>query len=587
MLTNTYVLKCAKKNQDKAYKTIYTNLGLISNFQPNNKSFSTIEDPDYRIDSLGHFYFSDSLDFYPYADSKKLLEKIEFSNPIDFLKNISGGLYSIWILDKKENKLYISTENFGATGIFIKEEKEEIYISNNQFAINQKCNFNESASIEFLTYGYLPYSDSLFEHTKRLAPYSIISIDLLELNIKIMKKDEFKYLSPDERFSDPRKILIDLKLAFDQYFKRIPKLKAFMGLSGGYDSRLIAAFLRDSKTSAIHYKNSNKAEQVSATKTSLYCKIPLRIEKFPDESPSRYSKNMSSQFSSISSFEYSHVLHLQENVKISSAHLYFDGYIGDTILGGTYFESKPKNMKFLFKYLFFQESKDESLPKDVIKWLDFVSDREILNWQDISDFASQEIIEKINKKKLLVLESLKGKVYTKEDLIEAWKHLTRARCMISMGPSGINQFIPACVPFLDNRIFSKCLNISKKLRSMDRIYNMFWNKYFPELARITKARTGSSPKFGNILFRLHHIWNSIGKKIYEKFAKPKDQYIDSNSYLSNEANMKLWMELKLPSSRIPKSIAQYLNENTIEELTKNPRLFLRLMSLQNYARLGD
>ncbi|PJE01553.1 MAG: hypothetical protein CK427_10405 [Leptospira sp.] len=583
MIENTYIFQCSKDNVNNSQE-IFKNCYLKNSFSSASQVIIHEEDENFRIDAFGHFYFSNSKNIYPYSDSNHLLKDLSISNPIEFLNSIAGGLYSIWILDKKNNKLYASTENFGATALYWKATETSILLSNNQFALNSECNFDEMSSFEFLIYGYLPLSDSLFALTKRLQPNKLIMIDLKTIKLMLVDKKSFAYLAPKNRYSNQDEILEKMQKAFQEYFERIMNLDSFFGLSGGYDSRLIAAYLKNTNSHAIHYMNSDLLERKAASLTAKLSNLPLQMEIFPEEAPTLYHDNMRYQYLSISSFEYSHVLHLQENAKLSNAKFYVDGYIGDTIFGGTYFEAKRKNIFYLLKYLFFQESKDEPLPEDIHEWNKIISDREILDYSKMDFLPKDSIKNHIELKTKEVLGSIKENIYTKEDLMEKWKHVTRARCMISMGPTGINLFMPACVPFLDNKILEICLNTTKNLRSMDRLYNLFWKKYFLEYAKIAKARTGSYAIYGNFVFRLHHIFNTLYKKFYEFFFSTKDRYIDTKSYVFSDKNSALWMNLRSDLSKLPLSIREYIEKSDFNSLVKDERFFLRLMSLCNYAR---
>ncbi|MCB1178485.1 MAG: hypothetical protein KDK36_12945, partial [Leptospiraceae bacterium] len=466
------------------------------------------------------------------------------------------------------------TEELAISPLYYNDKFE---FSNNQFIISKNYNPSDLSCIEFLEYGYLPFSDSLYTEVKRKHPDEILKFSLEEKSIKSIPIP--LNFHKGYQFDSIEKSLEDLNKAFIQFFSRIKDQRTFFGLSGGYDSRIIAAYLQNTNSSCIHYLNSDKTERLSAEKVSILSNIPIKKEKFPKDSPFLYFSKFSSRFINLSSFEYSHVLHLQENSLQKEYDVYIDGYIGDTILGGTYFETKKKDLIYSLKYISFLEKFNSRIPdKNIL--INYLTDKESLFYQN-SDLP-ESYKKFIYSHKNSLLEKLLPHSKNLETLEESWKHYTRARKMISMGPTGINLQIPAFSPFIDKKIKSICFSIPQEYRNMDRIYNLFWKKYFSEFSKIPKSRTGGKAYRGNFIYRLQHIINNIIKKIQKSNS---EEYISIRDYISHPNNLFLKELIENSNNQFLSNFQKAFYNLKIPK-SKEDQYFLRMASLGLFLKEG-
>ncbi|MCB1158230.1 MAG: hypothetical protein KDK45_12070, partial [Leptospiraceae bacterium] len=499
------------------------NLAIYSRIPKDSVSFFFRKLENYVICLQGNFYLDSALSIDTAKNLDEFSEKLNQIGVEAAISCIRGGLFSLAVYDKKSLNLYLKTDNMGINPLFYRVDDEEIEISDNQFSISSKENVSYLACIEYLKFGYLPFSPSLFENIQRLMPEEFICIHTQSRQLTKTDKMWYKYVSVGERHCDIIESTERIHIALESYFSLMPEKKYMLGLSGGYDSRLILAFLSYRNPELLHFQNRDNSRDTNlAKKAAELAGLSLNVMGFPQNALALFHTNLRHTFRNLNSLEYSHLLFLHYLINEQKPAYYVDGCAGDTILGGTYYFEGGKDPISVLKYIYMQGNYNHPFQS-----MRSYEERLYSQRESVTDFYMQELIGKdekveIRKKMRAIVQFLKAYSQTHEDLLEAIGHYTRTRCLLSTGPTGSLSTVPCLVPFLDREIKKAALDTSKDLRSMDRLYNHYWNQYHPEFSRIRRSGTGGKASSGNVLYRLQHVINYTMKKL---------QYLPDNSFL--------------------------------------------------------
>ena len=129
------------------------------------------------------------------------------------------------------------------------------------------------------------------------------------------------------------------------------------------------------------------------------------------------------------------------------------------------------------------------------------------------------------------------------------------------------------------------MGLSKKLRAGDRVYNAFYRRRFPELARLPKENTGGNATQSVTAYRLTHLTTSGARKLVSRLPRwmksggAAGGNLDGfqRSYLANGDNLSFFGEVnrrnrdRLAAIGIPPA--------TETEISDAPILALRRVSL--------
>jgi len=196
------------------------------------------------------FYKSDLYD----ADSiANLLNGINSLSDLKTVLKELNGFYGI--IKRLDDKILIATDHIGSIPIFysIQDKKnqkyEQIFVSDSFNQIikqTQTKRWDPKSITEFLLSGYSSGSNTISKDINRLQAGEILSINLNKNEIE--RDRHFEYLQKPKPINSKKKLINELDKILKNSFKRFCKVadgrKVFLGLSGGYDSRLIALMLK-------------------------------------------------------------------------------------------------------------------------------------------------------------------------------------------------------------------------------------------------------------------------------------------------------------------------------------------------------
>ena len=180
-------------------------------------------------------------------EDKNIIKYFENYKNIDDLigkLKLANGLFSLII--KKENFLFIAVDKIRMFPIFYFQDENEILISDDANFIKEKKNISidENNKLEFLQTGYSTKNKTLLKNV-----FQIQAGEYLLIEDKKIKKDfYFTYFTENISFKERHFLEKELEkiiyAIFERSLKKIKNNQIVVGLSGGYDSRLIVTSLK-------------------------------------------------------------------------------------------------------------------------------------------------------------------------------------------------------------------------------------------------------------------------------------------------------------------------------------------------------
>jgi hypothetical protein len=231
--SNTIVVSCAGGGYlgGALEDTVFARNGVTARQRIESQAggLHIVEGPHFSLFVQGHLYCfgCDSLDLD--QNLSILLERLERGDDLT---------------------LAVTVDWQGFWPLYYRADRGAVHFSNDQFSLGAIAALSEAALHEYLKYGYLPFSESLFDSVHRIGPGETITVGLSE-HTETCSRDVGRVpLRPlSERYRSTEEASTELVAAFDSYFARFDGRRWAVGLSGGYDSRLIAAYLADREVS--------------------------------------------------------------------------------------------------------------------------------------------------------------------------------------------------------------------------------------------------------------------------------------------------------------------------------------------------
>lgn len=154
---------------------------------------------------------------------------------IDFIKKIKTGKFNLLLKDKKLNKIFLATDEFGNLPIY--------YTIGDPFQFSTNIlnlvfgSLDWQAVSQFLKYGYILFDKTQAINIKVLPPHSILEYDISSKKCKLRKYEPIVNISTD------------VEKLFRRACERLycDELEYSLGLSGGVDSRFVLS----------HWKNKD------------------------------------------------------------------------------------------------------------------------------------------------------------------------------------------------------------------------------------------------------------------------------------------------------------------------------------------
>ncbi len=442
--------------------------------------------------------------------------------------------------------------------LFYFEDEDGYHFSGNQFAFRNVCKVLDAIAVEFLKYGYLPFTASLFENVERLLPGQILQLDLEKPRLRKSSPNVFEFKPLNHRIKDVDTVCEALNQALERYFARFSEGKYFIGMNDELASLLLTGLASRLNPTLIAPHHSSKRTKDHVEKIAKHLKLQLETPNLSYEVVWEFLQQLSRRFRVMTSFECLEPVLTLSHFNATGQDIFLDGFMGETVFGNIEPDRTLKGLISIFK-----KSNQKESVNTAIREVKFYQ-----NWlyhqpQAISDHVLGKMLTPdieswfLNSaRSILEMSGLAGHVH--EDFIESLHTYTEQRCFNANRPVALSAYTHCACPFIDYEIMQICYETDKSLQMNDILYKHFWEAYFPGLSKLNRIKLHDRLLSRRRMSRFNNDFKKRNRQLY-------DQLI--SEALSN------------PNEKIPSLIS-----STIDELNQNGKLNSRL--LLRYAFLN-
>ncbi len=433
-----------------------------------------------------------------------LLQSINTNNYSE-LQKLSGE-YTIFIYSRKNKKVYTFNDRFASRPFYFKREHPGILFGSERkfiFQLSQKgLEYSKVGLMQFLHFGHLMGNIDLYKNINVISPANIVTFD--GEKIKNTKYWNMQYTCKKNK--DSKNLEEELGYAIKSAGRDIleDKFAIGMGLSGGLDSRVIAAVIpRDKNVFARTFGNIESREVQIARQIANILGFEHFIEQPKDNLFSDFIYN--SVWRSEGCIPFMGLKSILSHKNIKSKMLYnLGGQLGDVLTGKTImpymlnpFLSRKKFILDFFEDYIAINLKEKAIVKELFNQSFYKSYFNLLKESFIETF------EKIEAQNICDL-------YTIWDMSNRQPRFTVNSKMVD------NHLFFTINLFSDKRFVETALKLRPRDRFGQAVYKKAIYRCFPKIRNIKNANLDSivkSSSWGN--------WYDLGKKYlnYKVFKK--------------------------------------------------------------------
>lgn len=211
---------------------------IIETNLKNHNWINTAPDKYFELNYTGKVWVDELL-------SSLKSKNLKFKDAVTAITKMTGFFSLVY---QNENQLIASVDHIRSHPIFYGKMNNSFYLSDCAEWVREKVgdlNMDEDAKAEFQLVGYVTGRDTLYKNVKQLQAGECLS--LLNGELELSRYYRFLHMEPSEY--DEEKLLSDLDTVAKESIQRLIKYangrQIVVPLSGGYDSRLIAALLKE------------------------------------------------------------------------------------------------------------------------------------------------------------------------------------------------------------------------------------------------------------------------------------------------------------------------------------------------------
>ncbi len=484
------------KYADSCLQAEHYSLNLFNNECIDNENFLImVEGCCYNPDELKQL-FSTNISQFP----EFILWAYKNNQLKNFLNKMDGCFHGV-LYDKGTKRIILFSDRYGMNPLYY-------YCKNGEFAFSPVIDyFLKLESIDkevdeqsfgcFLKFGHLLGNNTWLKNVKSIKPATILTFDTTNKNMV----QEYYWT-----FAEVKKSDLSLDEAVDRVynlFKNAIKkqvninLKPCIGLSAGYDSRLILAAMREVipeyKPYTYTFGVKNCRDIHTAKKVAKIAGVELDelIFNFDDWFEKRIDKlcgfGCAHQILDLHGCEFQEYISKKSQCMVS-------GYLGDTVLGDGYISSFPKE--------YFNRRPDKEIAMQ--QWGKHYM---LSNYQD----------EYFNIENPLPLR---------------W--MNRGKNCINMSLTICYAYMNIAHPFFDNKLIELISSLPNEYLDKHLLYKKLVLKYYPKYFKTIPRNSGKLFFFRkDFKYRINKIKNIIRKKMEKCHILPEivANYTDYDSWI--------------------------------------------------------
>jgi len=309
----------------------------------------------YLFDKDNHLYEKERLLSYFEGVSDVVLFEEKLKN--------ANGLFSVVI--QHENTILVGTDITRTFPLFYAKQKDTFYLYDNPYFLAKQLNetINLLSEEEFLSAGYISGSETLINNLYQLQAAELINVSADNAIYKKKYSDYLSYQTTTSSFEVLHQKLVGI---LDRLSFRLIKIangrKIIIPLSGGYDSRIIAAMLRKHNYENVlcftyGKKNSFEAEiaqRVAKTLNYQWVFVEYNQKNINENyllQPENWecAKYLSNLVTMPHSQTYIALKYLLKNELIDKNSFFVPGHTGDFLAGKHFFKTIISNKKNIIR----------------------------------------------------------------------------------------------------------------------------------------------------------------------------------------------------------------------------------------------
>jgi len=555
-------------------------------FLPSEDSnFHQFENDQYFLFLEGSFYLEHSQTVEPEVNLILLASSLSHQPLGNILRQIAGGMFNLVIFNKSTDQIHIINDRLAILPLYWLTCDEGLFVTNNQLNLRTRSRLSPSATIEFLKYGYLPVSPALLNNVARLDADHFLEISPFQTEVRTVRQNTLPRTVGHEELDT----YVDRwESAFEAYFSRVDQ-PVYLGLSGGYDSRLLAAYGARKGAVALNFGEEHSAESALAKEIASELKLELHRDQFPANALAQHQHRLKSDFRTPTSLENVHVLHLSDQVEQQAPALYLDGFLGGAIMGDVYFHQRSSSIGGMTSYLLGLRS-HQTKSLSAAQYVDhlYYGDKQGLADETLLGLMTPTESKLLKQRFSKFVASWREEAFNHEQLVERFMLLSRGRNLIANGPVSLSTHTQTLIPFLDYGIQDLSWETPKRYRFSHALYNRFWRQTFPALAGIRKSGTFGRPSDGNLRYRIKSILFIAYKRyihpLIQKLGKSanfgEEEYFSTKWYLSDPENQALLKPLMAEvEPQLPQEIEEKI-QTAYHAGNLHPSLLMRYITLR-------
>lgn len=560
------------------HRYVFENVLVESNYQTDSQSWQVVDNPYFTLVVDGHLYLASSKRLDPRQNASEFLERITVTSIDRAIEEIAGGTFNLFIIDKEKKRMVVIGDRWGSIPLYMIKQDDKFHLSGNQFSFRKIASLFDAAVVEFLRYGYLPYSASLYLNVDRLLPGQRIDLDLANNQLRISPPAVYEFKPVKHRIA----LMADAGELFHRalaaYFARFDSQSISMELDGGFNSRLLYAWSHALSPDVFFLDSpGKKQEKKIVRKIARLHESDLQITTFNPELLFQYLAQATRTFRLIHSLEFTESIHRY--------HVFCDrapahpllSYPGEFLTGGLL--NSGQNPQ---PHPTASAQPDNSSIRDIPFYQSM-----LYNLPQALDDASLEgiLLPDIEVWMLNacrgILEVNRNAGHVHEDFVEILTNYTQGRGLAAAIPVAVHNCSVGFSPFSDYHLSEVCFDMDKQLRNHRRFMFYYWKTFFPEMAAIPSISNplqthSPGEKVRNIARNLFHRFQ--GKN---EAGQHYQQILNQLTGLNGGVEATITALIKDYSDNVPGFIA-----NSLKSLTKkpgtDPRLFIRFISLMAY-----
>ncbi len=364
------------------------------------------------------YFFDDDNNFLEKENAIAFLSEIKSKEEFFSLRSKLNGCYTIII--NIASTYYITSDTTRSFPLFYTFKNDAIYFSDDISYLNKKLNLNTYNSLAELelknslhTYG----DKTLLENVYQVQSDEYL---VIQKNKIIDRGFSFSYATLTTNDSTYANLKAQAITAFENSFKRLlislDNRTAVIPLSGGYDSRLIAVFLKKhnyknvvcftyGRKDSFEVENSKKTAEKLGFKWHFIEYTEAIYKNYNTKEQFRKYAHFAGKFSSMPYLqEYFAIDFLQQENLIPKNSVFIPGFAGDALGGSQFLKVIPENLKnnqivdLIIKTKFSERTltiKEKTLVKEEIK--NILTSYRYTNELPYSIFEDFDFKEKIAK----------------------------------------------------------------------------------------------------------------------------------------------------------------------------------------------